>query len=71
MGSIRTRLGRLEGQGARCPECRDSPQAIHPYYPDKGEPEPEPERCSGCGRPLGIIFRVVYGEEGEGTTVAR
>ena len=64
---IDSRLRRLQARLAgACPECHGKPQAIHPYYPSKGEPVPEPERCSGCGRPLGIILRVVYDGEGEG-----
>ena len=65
MGSIDSRLRRLEERGG-CPECHGKPEAIHAYYPSEGEPEPEPERCPVCGRPLGIVLRVVYDGEGEG-----
>jgi hypothetical protein len=63
---ISNRLRRLE-ERAGCPECRHKPQAIHVYYPDKGEPGPEVEHCPSCGRSLGVILRVVYDAvEGEG-----
>jgi hypothetical protein len=65
--SIKGRVQRLQALLAgACPECHGKSQATHAYYPDRGEPVPEPERCLGCGRPLGVIFRVVYDEEGEG-----
>ena len=65
--SIKGRVQRLQARLAgACPECDGKPQAIRAYYPDKGESVPEPERCPGCGRPLGVILRVVYDGEGEG-----
>jgi hypothetical protein len=58
---ITSRLRRLEERAlGRCPECHGKPQEIHAFYPDKGEPVPEPERCGGCGRSLGVVLRVVY-----------
>ena len=65
--SIKDRIRRLEGRGGPgCQECRNEPQRTYAYYPQKGDDPPEPEHCPECGRPLGIIFRVLYGEEGEG-----
>jgi hypothetical protein len=64
--SIKGRIQRLQARLAgACPECAGKPQVIHAYYPNRGEPAPEPERCPGCGRSLGVIFLVVYGDEGE------
>ena len=63
IGRVRRLQARLAGA---CPECHGKPQAIHAYYSGKGEPVPKPERCPGCGRPLGVILRVVYDGEGEG-----
>jgi hypothetical protein len=66
--SITGRVKRLQARLAgACPECYGKPHGLYPYYPDKGEPVPEPERCSGCARPLGVVLRVVYDGEGEGT----
>jgi hypothetical protein len=66
MSSMNSRLRRLE-ERAGCPECRHKPEGIHVYYPDKGEPVPEPEHCPGCDRSLGVVLRVVYDDgEGEG-----
>jgi hypothetical protein len=66
VNSMNRRLRRLE-ERAGCPECHGKPEALHVYYPDKGEPVPEPEHCPSCGRPLGVVLRVVYAdEEGEG-----
>jgi MinD superfamily P-loop ATPase len=57
--SIKDRMRRLEKENERsCQECRETPQAIHVVYP--GEQEPDPEYCPGCGRPLGVVIRVVY-----------
>jgi hypothetical protein len=67
--SIKGRVQRLQARLAgACPECHGKPQAIDAYYPDEGEPAPEPECCSGCGRQLQTVIRVVYDEEGEGVT---
>jgi hypothetical protein len=61
--SIRERLRHLEDRGG-CPECYLKPEAVHVYYPDEGDPVPEPECCPKCGRALGVVLRVQY--EGEG-----
>lgn len=61
--SIKNRL-RLERDADSCPECRLKPEVAHVYYPDEGEPCPEPEYCQKCGRALGFVIQVVY--EGEG-----
>jgi hypothetical protein len=61
--SIKSRLRTLEGRDSPgCYQCRNTPPTIHAYYP--GEKKPEPELCPRCGRSLGVIFRVVYEEEG-------
>jgi hypothetical protein len=63
--SIKGRIQRLQARVAgACPECHLKPEVIHVFYPHKGEPVPEPERCPGCGRSLGVVIEVVY--EGEG-----
>jgi hypothetical protein len=65
--SIKGRIRRLQARLAgACPECDGKPQVIYAYYPGKGEPVPEPERCPGCGRSLGVVFLVVYGGGGGG-----
>jgi hypothetical protein len=66
--SVKARVQRLQARLAgACPECRHKPQATYPYYPDEGEPRPEPPTCSSCGRSLGVVLRVVYDDgEGEG-----
>ena len=68
MGSIDSRLRRLEeqGHGGSCPECGLSPEdkgnivMIDKERPEesfKGDPS---ERCARCGRFLYVVFRVVY-----------
>ena len=68
MSFIRNRLRRLEDRDGSegCPECYLKPQATYAYYPEEGDPTPEPERCPRCGRPLGFVVAVVYDEEGGG-----
>jgi hypothetical protein len=61
--SIRERVRRLEDRTG-CPECHLKPEAVCVYYPDEGDPDPEPESCLECGRALGLVIQVVY--EGEG-----
>jgi hypothetical protein len=59
--SIKGRIRRLEGRdGPGCPECQLKTEAVHVFYPDKGEAVPEPKRCGGCGRSLGVVIRAVY-----------
>lgn len=64
--SIRDRLRRLEGRGSRCPECRNTSVKTRAFYPEAGDPEPEPEACEACGRPLEVVIRVVYEEASPG-----
>jgi hypothetical protein len=73
VGSIDSRLQRLEGQGHRCPECglapheRRPPALINEEHPDKSFDGDPYERCPECGRPLYTVLNVVYeGEEGGG-----
>jgi hypothetical protein len=76
VGSIDSRLRRLEGQGHRCSECGLSAEARRPIavvYPDEpgrgfeGDPY---EACTACGEPLCTVIRVFYedasNEEGGG-----
>jgi DNA-directed RNA polymerase subunit RPC12/RpoP len=74
VSSIEGRLRRLEGQGARCPECGltpDGPGRIamlneeYPYKSFDGDPD---ERCARCGRSMYDVIMVVYGEEGGGSS---
>ena len=58
--SIKDRVRRLGKTPTRCPECWSAPPTIHAVYP--GEEEPDLEYCPECGRPLGVIIRVVYDE---------
>ncbi len=65
--SIESRLSRLESrEGPGCPECRRKLAVPRVFYPDDSDPDPQPEHCPRCGRPLGVVIRVVYEEEGEG-----
>lgn len=75
MGSIDSRLRRLEGRGGggRCPECGLTPDGrgrmavIYGEHSEKGFGGDPDERCGRCGRPLFTVLRVVYdGEEGGG-----
>ena len=72
MGSIDSRLRRLEGQSHRCPECGFAPEGrrliavINKEHPEKsfqGDPD---ECCARCGRPHYTVLRVVYEDVGEG-----
>ena len=78
MGSIESRLRRLEESGGRCPECGLFAEARRPIatvYPDDADKgfEGDPyEACAACGEPLYVVLRVVYdGVEGEGASVGR
>lgn len=72
MGSIGSRLRRLEEQGNRCPECgltpheHSRPVAVYPDDPDKGFQGDTGECCGRCGRNLYTVLRVV--REGESTS---
>jgi hypothetical protein len=78
VGSIDSRLRRLEEHGGLCPDCGlppDGPRNIavideeRPEESFEGDPH---ETCARCGRPLYTVLRVVYNdEEGEGATVGR
>jgi hypothetical protein len=57
--TVWSRLTTLERRGCRA--CRDAPQRPVVFYPEHGDPTPEPERCPKCHRPLGPIIRVEYG----------
>jgi hypothetical protein len=63
---IKDRLRRLEDRyGPACPECYLKPQRVYAVYPED-EHYPEVEHCLECGRSLGVVFRIVYEEEGGG-----
>jgi NAD-dependent SIR2 family protein deacetylase len=65
--SIKGRIEHLQARLAgACSECHHKPEVIHVFYPEKGDPKPEPPTCSSCGRSLGVVFRVVYEDEGRG-----
>jgi hypothetical protein len=76
LGSIDSRLRRLEERGGSCPECGLPPgghgriAVINEERPEKGFDGDPDERCSGCGRFLYTVLRVVYDdppdEEGGG-----
>ena len=74
MNSIEGRLRRLEGQGARCPECGLMPDGpgriamLNEECPDKSFDGDPYERCARCGRSMYDVIRVVYGEEGGGSS---
>jgi hypothetical protein len=61
--SVKDRLRRLERGAESCPECRHKPEVAYVYYPDEGDPVPDPEHCPECGRALGFVIRVVYEED--------
>jgi hypothetical protein len=71
VGSIDSRLRRLEGQGHRCSECGltpDGPGRIAVIYDDdsdKGFDGDPDEKCGRCGRPLYTVIRVVYEDAGD------
>jgi hypothetical protein len=68
VGSIDSRLRRLEEQGGRCPECGLPPggsfagriAVINEKHPDKSFDGDPNERCGRCGRSLYTVLRVVY-----------
>jgi hypothetical protein len=75
VGSIDSRLRRLEESGGGCPGCGLSAQERRPIavvYPDDsgkcfdGDPY---EACGACGHALYAVLRVVYdADRGEGTS---
>jgi hypothetical protein len=70
VGSIDSRLRRLEEGGGSCPECGLSAAARRPIaviYPDdtdKGFEGDPYEACGACGEPFYTVLRVVYDAEG-------
>ncbi len=72
MGSIDSRLARLEERGNRCPECglapseHGRPVAVYPDEPDRGFRGNTSERCGRCGRSLYTVIRAVHEGRGEG-----
>src|SRR5215216_3395645 len=69
VGSIDSRLRRLEESGGSCPECGLSAQerrpiaVVYPEDSDKGFAGDHYEACGACGESLYTVLRVVYGEE--------
>jgi len=69
VGSIDSRLRRLEESGDGCPECGLSAATRRPLavvYPDDSDKgfEGDPyASCPRCGHALYTVLRVVYGEE--------
>jgi hypothetical protein len=75
VGSIDSRLRRLEERGDSCPECGLSAAARRPIavvYPDDSDKgfEGDPyTSCTWCGHALYAVLRVVYdADRGEGTS---
>jgi hypothetical protein len=72
VGSIDSRLRRLEESGGSCPECALSAGArrpvavVYPEEADKGFEGDPYEACTACGEPLYVVLRVVYDDEEEG-----
>ncbi len=76
MGSIDSRLRRLQARGHRCPECGLAPNGPRPIAvineerPEESFEGDPHEACAGCGQPLYTVVQVVYdrprGYEGEG-----
>ena len=73
VGSIDSRLRRLEEIGGSCTECSLSAQerrtlaVVYPEDSDKSFEGDPYEACTACGEPLYVVLRVVYdGGEGEG-----
>ena len=66
--SLKSRLRCLEAfaRKAACPGCRISPPTLNVYYPEEGQPAPQPKLCPACRRQTGVVLRVVY--EGGGET---
>jgi hypothetical protein len=66
VGSIDSRLRRLEERGDSCPECGLSAAArrpiavVYPDDPDKSFDGDTHEACAACGEPLYTVLRVVY-----------
>jgi hypothetical protein len=66
VGSIVSRLRRLEERGDGCPECGLSAAArrpiavVYPDDPDKGFEGDLYASCAACGEPLHVVLRVVY-----------
>ena len=70
MGSIDSRLRRLEEQGrGECPECGLSPDGrrnivlIDEENREKSFQGDPGERCGRCGRHLYTVIEVVYGDD--------
>ena len=75
MGSIDSRLKKLEEQGNCCPECGLAPgerrpiAAVYPDEPGKGFQGDPHEKCSRCGHGLYTVLRVVRdADRGEGSS---
>jgi ribosomal protein L34E len=72
VGSIDSRLARLEARGHRCPECGLAPNGprpiavIHEERPEESFEGDPHEACTICGQPLHTVIRVFYGDEGGG-----
>ena len=70
MGSIDSRLRRLEDRGDSCPDCGLSAGVRRPIavvYPDEADKgfEGDPyEACAACGEALYVVIRVVYDTPG-------
>jgi hypothetical protein len=66
VGSIDSRLKRLEESGGGCPECGLSAQerrpiaVVYPEDSDKGFEGDPYEACGACRQPLYAVLRVVY-----------
>jgi len=65
VGSLDSRLKRLEESGGSCPECglsaaaRRPIAAVYPDDADKGFEGDPHETCAACGRPLYTVLRVL------------
>ena len=75
MGSIDSRLKRLEERGGSCPECGLSAAArrpiavVYPDDPDKGFDGDPYASCAQCEEPLYTVLRVVHdADRGEGAS---
>jgi hypothetical protein len=73
VGSIDSRLRRLEESGGGCPECGLSAQerrpiaVVYPDDPGKGFEGDPHEACGACGESTYTVLRVVYdADRGEG-----
>ena len=71
MGSIDSRVRRLEGQGWRCPECGLAPGERRPIvvinekHPEKSFQGDPNKSCPRCGRPLHTVLNVVFDSPGD------